>query len=175
MPELLSPAGNREKLEAAIRYGADAVYLAGEGFGMRAFANNFDKNALREAVTYAHARGVRVYVTVNTMPRTAEYAALREYLTLLRDIRPDAIIVADVGVLALAKEVAPALEIHISTPANAVSAAACRAGYALGARRVVLARELTLEEIRAIRADETIFKQRYDAYAQQYALPSMAE
>lgn len=150
--ELLSPAGNREKMEAAIRYGADAVYLAGERFGMRAAADNFDIAALADAVRYAHERNVRVYLTVNTMPREQEYPFLRAYLEELKTVRPDALIVADVGVLALAKEIVPDIEIHISTQANAVSAAACRAYYAMGAKRVVLARELTLDEIRAIRA-----------------------
>ncbi len=154
MRELLSPAGNREKLEAAIRYGADAVYLAGEAFGMRAAADNFTVSEMKDAVQYAHAHGVRVYVTVNTMPRENEYPMLKEYLsTLARDVKPDAFIVADIGVLMLAKAVAPRVEIHISTQANSVSAAACRAWHALGAKRVVLARELTFQEIRAIRSD----------------------
>ena len=153
MVELLSPAGNREKMEAAIRYGADAVYLAGHSFGMRSAADNFSLEELKDAIAYAHSRGVRVYITVNTMPRGNEYARLREYLTLLGSFGPDALIVADLGVLALVKEILPHMEIHISTQANAVSAAACRAYHALGAKRVVLARELTLEEIRAIRQD----------------------
>ena len=153
MIELLSPAGNREKMNAAIRYGADAVYLAGHSFGMRSAADNFALDELKDAIAYAHSRGVRVYVTVNTMPRQHEYGRLREYLSLLGAMEPDALIVADLGVLALVKEVLPHMEIHISTQANAVSAAACRAFAALGAKRVVLARELTLEEIRAIRAD----------------------
>ncbi len=153
MPELLSPAGNREKLEAAVRYGADAVYLAGEVFGMRAAADNFTIPQMKDAVQYAHQRGVKVYVTVNTMPREHEYTALKEYLSALaHEVKPDALIVADIGVLMLAKEVAPNIELHMSTQANSVSAAACRAWHALGVRRVVLARELTLKEIRAIRA-----------------------
>ncbi len=153
MPELLSPAGNYEKMVAAIRYGADAVYLAGGMFGMRAAADNFTEEEMRAAVAYAHARGVRVYVTVNTMPREWEYAPLRKYIESLRDIGPDALIVADVGVLALVREVWPNAEIHISTQANTVSSAACRMWQALGAKRVVLSRELTLDEIRAIRAN----------------------
>lgn len=153
MPELLAPAGNREKLEAAIRYGADAVYMAGECFGMRAFADNFSLNALKDAICYAHAHGVRAYLTVNTMPREEEYPRLREYLSCLADTPPDALIIADIGVLFLAKEILPSVEIHLSTQANAVSAAACRAWHTLGVKRVVLARELTLEEIRSIRAN----------------------
>lgn len=151
-PELLSPAGNFEKMKAAILYGADAVYLAGEHFGMRAAADNFSTAELKEAVDYAHARGVKLYLTVNTMPREDEYPALREYLVSLRNVNPDALIVADVGVMALVRELLPDTEIHVSTQANAVSAAAVRAWAALGAKRVVLARELSLDEIRAIRA-----------------------
>ena len=153
MPELLSPAGNFEKMVAAIRYGADAVYLAGHIFGMRAAADNFSVEELREAVKYAHERDVKVYLTLNTMPRENEYALLRQYLFDLSDIGIDAMIIADVGVLNLVKEMLPNMEIHISTQANATSSAACRAWYALGAKRVVLARELTLDEIKAIRAN----------------------
>ena len=152
-PELLSPAGNLEKMKSAILYGADAVYLSGRVFGMRAAADNFDINELKEAVSYAHERGVKVYLTVNTMPREYEYAELRKYFNELKDIPLDALIIADIGVLMLAKEIIPEKEIHISTQANAVSAAACRAWYELGAKRVVLARELTLEEIKAIKAN----------------------
>lgn len=152
-PEILSPAGNFEKMRAAILYGANAVYLAGAHFGMRAAADNFTVDELREAVAYAHERGVKVYLTLNTMPRENEYPALREYLEELSPIPIDAMIIADVGVLALVKEMIPDMEIHISTQANAVSAAACIAWHRLGAKRVVLARELTLEEIRAIRAE----------------------
>ena len=150
-PEILSPAGNFEKMKSAILYGADAVYLAGEVFGMRAAADNFSIDELREAVKYAHDRGVKVYLTLNTMPREYEYPELRKYLTELSDIPLDAMIIADVGVLALVKEVRPDIEIHISTQANATSSAACLAWYKLGAKRVVLARELTLDEIKEIR------------------------
>lgn len=151
MTELLSPAGDFEKLKAAVRFGADAVYLAGESFGMRSASANFSDDELTEAVQYAHERNVRVYVTVNTMPRTAEYPALVPFLRHLADIGVDAVIVSDIGVLTLVKEVAPSLAIHISTQASSVSAQACTAWYHLGASRVVLARELTLEEIREIR------------------------
>ena len=152
-PEILSPAGNFEKMRAAILYGADAVYLAGHIFGMRAAADNFSVEELAEAVEYAHARGVKVYLTLNTMPREHEYQLLRKYLDELSGIPIDAMIIADVGVLMLVKEILPNMEIHISTQANATSAAACKAWYALGAKRVVLARELTLDEIKAIRAN----------------------
>ena len=152
-PEILSPAGNFEKMRAAILYGADAVYLSGRIFGMRAAADNFSLEELVEAVEYAHARGVKVYLTVNTMPRENEYETLKEYFASLAKIPVDALIIADIGVLLLAKEMLPDTEIHISTQANAVSSADCRAWYALGARRIVLARELTLEEIKAIKAN----------------------
>lgn len=152
-PEILSPAGNFEKMKSAILYGADAVYLAGEVFGMRAAADNFSIEELRLAVDYAHERNVKVYLTLNTMPRQYEYPALREYLLSLSDIKLDAMIIADLGVFMLVKEMLPEMEIHVSTQANATSAAACIAWYNLGAKRVVLARELTLEEIKAIRQE----------------------
>ncbi len=150
-PELLSPAGNFEKMKAAILYGADAVYLAGQMFGMRAAADNFSLSELKEAVKYAHERGVKVYITVNTMPREHEYPMLKEYLLSLDGVGVDALIIADIGVLALAKECLPDIELHISTQANSVSSAAARAWHALGAKRVVLSRELTLAEIKEIR------------------------
>ena len=150
-PEILSPAGNFEKMKAAILYGADAVYLSGRIFGMRAAADNFSLEELREAVEYAHARGVKVYLTVNTMPRENEYPALRDYFQKLKNIDVDALIIADIGVLMLARELLPQKDIHISTQANTVSAATAIAWKSLGAKRVVLARELTLEEIKAIK------------------------
>lgn len=151
LPELLSPCGNFEKLEAALLYGADAVYLAGKSFGMRSAADNFTDEELSRAVQYAHERKKRVYVTVNTMPRTSEYAVLERYLRYLGEIGADAVIVSDIGVFMLARRVCPDTEIHISTQASAVSAADCIAWYGLGAKRVVLARELTLDDIREIR------------------------
>ncbi|MCD8056419.1 MAG: U32 family peptidase [Clostridiales bacterium] len=150
-PELLAPAGNFEKLRAVLAFGADAAYLSGERFGMRGAAGNFTAGELEAAVEYAHGLGRRIYVTVNTMPHTDEYAALREYAKFLGKIGADAAIVSDLGVLSLFRDAAPELELHISTQASVVSAAACRAWHSLGAKRVVLARELTLEEIREIR------------------------
>ncbi len=150
-PEILSPAGNFEKMKSAILFGADAVYLAGEAFGMRAAADNFTVEELSEAVKYAHERGVKVYLTLNTMPREYEYPTLRSYLEKTLDIPFDAMIIADVGVLMLVKEMRPNTDIHISTQANASSSAACNAWYNLGAKRVVLARELTLDEIKEIK------------------------
>ncbi len=151
MVELLSPAGTFEKLQAAVRFGANAVYLAGKGFGMRAAAGNFSEEELKEAVSYAHERGVKVYITVNVQPREDEYARLGEYLRTLGTVGPDALIVADLGVLSLVKEILPDMPIHISTQANVVSSAAACAYAALGAERIVLSRELSLKEIRAIR------------------------
>ena len=152
MPELLSPAGNFEKLKAALLYGADAVYCAGQMFGMRSAADNFTNDELREAVAYTHARGKKLYLTVNTMPRTNEYPLLRKFLCEIRDYGIDAMIVADMGVLATVKELLPDMEIHVSTQASIVSPAAACAWAALGAKRLVLARELSFCEIAAIRA-----------------------
>ena len=149
--ELLSPAGDFDKLKAAVRYGADAVYLAGKQFGMRAASANFDRDELAEAVEYCHQRGVKLYVTVNVMPHTPEYPELVDYLKFLDEIKVDAAIVSDIGVVMTAREIVPNLELHISTQASAVSAEACKAWYKLGAKRIVLARELTLDEIREIR------------------------
>ena len=145
--ELLSPAGNFEKMQAAIRFGADAVYLAAKQFGMRSAADNFSDEELPLAVEYAHARGVRVYQTVNTMPRDAEYPTLRRTLLAAQKAGVDALIVSDPGVIALAKELIPQMPLHISTQASIVSTASARAYAALGAERVVLARELSLAEI----------------------------
>ncbi len=149
--ELLSPAGDFEKLKAAVRYGADAVYFAGQAFGMRAASGNFTNDEILEAVEYCHARGVKVYVTVNVMPRDSEYPLLREYVKFLATSGIDAAIVADLGVLALFAELAPDMEIHVSTQASSVSSADCIMWHKLGAKRIVLARELSLEEIRTIR------------------------
>lgn len=151
MPELLSPAGNFEKMRAAILYGADAVYLAGTVFGMRAAADNFTDEELKEAVTYAHARGKKVYLTLNTMPREHEYPALCDYIDRIGEIRPDACIIADMGVLATVKERIPDMECHISTQCSTVSAASAKAWYQMGVKRVVLARELSMQEILMIR------------------------
>ena len=153
MPELLSPAGNFEKLRAAILYGADAVYCAGQMFGMRAAANNFTVEELYEAVKFVHAHGKKLYLTVNTMPHVNEYPLLRKFLNDIKDAGIDAMIVADMGVLATIREIIPDMEIHISTQTSIVSPASAKAYAALGAKRLVLARELTMEEIKAIRAE----------------------
>ena len=151
MKELLCPAGNFEKMRSAILYGADAVYLASDMFGMRAAADNFTLDELTEAVKYAHERNVRVYVTVNTMPHTKEYEILEKYLVRLNEIGVDALIISDLGVFTLARRLVPDMEIHVSTQASIVSAAAATAWYNMGAKRVVLARELSLDEINEIR------------------------
>lgn len=151
MTELLSPAGNFEKLRAALRFGADAVYLAGRAFGMRSAADNFTDEELDAAITYVHERGKKVYLTANTMPHGGEYEALRAFLTRLQGNPPDAVILTDLGVLATVKELLPTVEIHVSTQSSIVSPAAARAWAALGADRLVLARELSLREVRAIR------------------------
>ena len=130
--ELLSPAGNLEKLRAAINFGADAVYLSGPGFGLRAASTEFSPADLAAAVDYARGKGVKVYVTVNAMPREHEYPALEGYLDLLARVKPDGLIVSDPGVILLCRERLPDVPIHLSTQANAVSSAACRAWYGLG-------------------------------------------
>jgi len=149
--ELLSPAGNFEKLRAAFLYGADAVYLASKKFGMRAAAQNFTDKEISDAIDYAHSLGKKVYIAINVMPRGYEYKELRSYLRSLRKNLPDALIVADMGVFCEVKEILPSVDIHISTQQSLCSAEACKAWYKLGAKRVVLARELSLEEIKAIR------------------------
>ncbi len=150
-PELLSPAGNFEKLKAALLYGADAVYLAGQSFGMRSAADNFTVEELYEAAKYTHERGKKLYLTLNTMPHGDEYPALREFLRAIGGASIDGVRVADLGVMATVKEILPEMEIHVSTQASIVSPEAALAYAALGAKRLVLARELCLDEIKAIK------------------------
>ena len=150
-PELLAPAGDMERLKMAVLYGADAVYLAGTAFGMRAFAGNFSPEELPEAVAFAHAHGVRVHCTVNTMPRNDEVSRLPEHLERLNDAGVDALIVADLGAFTLAGRYAPNCARHVSTQASVCNYETARAWHDLGASRVILARELSLEEIRTIR------------------------
>ena len=149
--ELLSPAGDMERLEMAVAYGADAVYFAGTSFGMRSFAGNFSPEELPKAVRYAHDHDVKCHVTVNTMPRNDEIARLPEYLEQLDDAGVDALIVADLGAFTLAGKYAPHCERHISTQQSIANYVCAQAWFDLGAKRVVLARECSLEEIRAIR------------------------
>ena len=150
--ELLSPAGDMERLRMAVLYGADSVYLAGTAFGMRAFAGNFSPEELPEAVKFAHSHGVKVHVTVNTMPRNEEVAALPAYLEQLQDAGVDALILADLGAFTLAGKYAPKCARHISTQQSIANYECAAAWHDLGAQRVVLARELSLEEIATIRA-----------------------
>ena len=151
IPELLAPAGDPERLRMAVLYGADAVYLAGTDFGMRAFAGNFTPEQMREAVEFAHSHGVRVHCTVNTMPRNDEIARLPEHLEQLNELGVDALIVADLGAFILAGKYAPRCQRHISTQASICNYETARAWYDLGASRVILAREVGLAEIREIR------------------------
>ena len=140
-------------MKAAVHYGADAVYLAGKMFGMRAFADCFTVKELGEACDYCHARGKKVYLTINTMPHPAEYPALEKYLKDIAEIPLDAYIIADLGVMSLVKKISPDRDIHISTQASVVSAEGANMYGALGAKRIVLSRELSFDEIRAIRRD----------------------
>ena len=151
--ELLSPAGDMERLTMALRYGADAVYLAGRRFGMRSAAVNFGDEELRRAVALAHGQGARVYAACNTLPREDELEELPGYLEFLQDAGVDALIIADIGVLELAKRYAPGLARHVSTQFGVINSAAANALYALGADTVVLARETPLADIRRIRAN----------------------
>lgn len=150
-PELLAPAGDMERLKMAIAYGADAVYLAGTTFGMRAFAGNFDEKSIYEATRLCHEAGVRTHVTINTMPRGEEIRELPRWLEILQDAGVDALIVADLGAFTMAGKYAPKVERHISTQASISNPVTAQAWYDLGASRVILARELSLEEVRSIR------------------------
>ena len=149
--ELLSPAGDMQRLKMAVLYGADAVYLAGTAFGMRAFAGNFTPEELPQAVKFAHEHGVKAHVTVNVMPRNDEVKALPSYLEQLDDAGVDALIVADLGAFNLAKKYAPHCQLHISTQQSVANYACAQSWFDLGAQRVVLARECSLPEIREIR------------------------
>lgn len=150
-PEILAPAGDWEKLQMAVLYGADAVYLAGTAFGMRSFAGNFTDEELPKAVAFAHDHGVKVHATVNTMPRSGEVDALPAHLERLDAAGVDALILADLGAFTMAGKYAPHCQRHISTQQSIANYATAQAWYDLGASRVVLARELSLEEVREIR------------------------
>ena len=150
-PEILSPAGDFERLRYAVAYGADAVYLAGKQFGMRAASDNFTEEELKEGIAYAHALGVKVYVTVNISPRSNEFPALERYLLRLQEFHADALIVSDLGVIRMARRVIPQMPLHISTQASILNAEAALFWVEMGAERIVLARELSLEQIKEIR------------------------
>ena len=152
-PEVLSPAGNLRGLKTAVDYGADAVYCGGKAFGMRSAPKNLSLEDFEEGSRYAHERGARVYVTCNVLPRNNEIEAMREYVGQLKDTGVDALIVSDIGVMMMARQVAPNLELHVSTQAGVTNYQAANAFYELGARRVVLAREMDLQAVRDIRAN----------------------
>lgn len=151
-PELLAPAGDFERLRMAVAYGADAVYLAGGDFGMRAFAGNFTPDELRSAVKLCSAKGVDVHVTCNTLPRNGEVDRLPEFLEMLDDAGVTAVIVADLGVFRLAQRHAPHVKLHMSTQAGIANYQSARMWHELGASRVILSRELSLNEVRELRA-----------------------
>jgi U32 family peptidase len=148
--ELLAPAGNFEKLEIAAYYGADAVYIGGKNFSLRNFSGNFSEKELKEAIHFAHRHNMKVFVACNIYPRTHEISFLKEFLTYLAKIAPDAVIVADPGVFLLAKTIMPQIDIHLSTQANTTNFESVRFWHQLGAKRINLARELSLSDIQAI-------------------------
>lgn len=150
-PELLAPAGDLEKLKMAIQYGADAVYLGGEEFGLRAFAKNFDIEEIKAGVEYAHERDKKVYVTLNIIPHNDDLNGLEDYLLKLQDAEVDAVIVSDPGVFGIVKSTVPDMEIHLSTQANTTNHLTAKFWYDQGVSRVVVARELSLAEIKGIK------------------------
>lgn len=154
--ELLSPAGNVDKLKMAIRYGADAVYCAGQAFGLRAGSANFNNEELKEAVEFVHAHGKKIYVTCNIIPHNEDLVGLEEYLQYLESIHVDAIIVADLGIFLLAKRVAPGLELHVSTQANTTNYLTTEFWKEQGAARVVVAREVSIKDIKTMRESADI-------------------
>ncbi len=153
IPELLAPAGSFEKMVAAIHYGADAVYMGGKKFSLRAHASNFSDEEMRRAVEYAHQKNVRVYVTVNILAHQEDMRGLEDYLLFLREIVVDGIIISDPGILMMAKEHIPEIPIHLSTQANVTNPANAKFWESQGVARLNLARELSLSEIAAIRKE----------------------
>lgn len=149
-PELLAPAGNMEKGKMALLYGADAIYLGGKLFGLRAFANNFSLEEIAEMAEYAHSLGKKVYVTVNIFAHNEDINRLPDYLRGLQQAKVDALLISDLGVWSTARQVVPDMPLHVSTQANTTNYAAVQAWEQLGAERVVLARELSLAEISEI-------------------------
>ncbi len=152
-PELLVPASSLEVLRIAVTFGADAVYIGGEAFGLRAKAKNFSMEEMREGIEFAHEHGVRVHVTANILAHNGDLEGVREYFRELRQIHPDALIISDPGIFMIAKEECPEIERHVSTQANNTNYGTYQFWYGLGAKRVVSARELSLKEIREIRAN----------------------
>ena len=150
-PELLIPASSLEVLKVAVVYGADAVYIGGEAFGLRAKAKNFSPEEMREGIAFAHGHGVKVYVTANILAHNADLKGVRRYFSELKEIRPDALIISDPGVFDIAREVCPEIDIHISTQANNTNYGTYLFWHRLGAKRVVTARELSMRELKEIR------------------------
>lgn len=150
--ELLAPAGDKDKLIMAVEYGADAVYLASTRFGLRTFAGNFDLENLKWAVEYAHNHGVKVYVTVNIIPHENDLNDLPDYIKYLNEIGVDAVICADLGVISMVRRIAPNLAVHVSTQANVTNSESAMVYVNMGVKRLILAREMTLEEIAQLRA-----------------------
>lgn len=150
-PELLAPAGDLEKLKIAILYGADAVYIGGEAYGLRAKAKNFDIDTMAEGVAFAHAHGAKVYVTANIFAHNDDFEGLAEYFKEVEAIGVDALIISDLGIFSVAREAVPNMEIHVSTQANNTNYRSAQMWYQLGARRVVVARELSFTEIKEVR------------------------
>jgi putative protease len=152
-PEILSPAGNFEKLRSALLFGADAVYFAGKNFGMRSAADNFTIDEIEEACVYTHEYYKKLYLAVNTVPRGGDIGELTEYLSAIKNLKdkPDALICADIGVVALVKKILPGVDIHISTQANVQSHPACMAWAEFGVKRIILSRELSFDDIKIIR------------------------
>lgn len=153
IPELLVPAGSLEVLRTAVNFGADAVYIGGEAFSLRAKAKNFSDGDMAEGIAYAHERGVKVYVTANILAHNKDLSEAEKYFETLKDAGPDALIISDPGIFDIAKKVCPQIDIHISTQANNTNYGTCRFWHALGAKRIVTARELSLEEIKELRAN----------------------
>ena len=151
MLELLAPAGNFEKMKIALAYGADAVYMAGKKFGLRAFADNFDLNELKEAVSYAHNLGKKVYITLNILAHESDFEGLKEYVKFLEQINVDAVLIADLGIMQFVRQNAPKLTIHVSTQASVLNSYAVNTYASLGAKRIVLARECSIHEIKELR------------------------
>ncbi|MCE5195056.1 MAG: U32 family peptidase [Nitrospiraceae bacterium] len=150
-PELLAPAGDFEKLKIAIHYGADAVYLGDSRFSLRGKAGNFNPDELKEAVDYAHKNNVRVYITANIFPHNKDIEEIREHVDLLKTVKPDAVIVSDPGIFNMLRQKAPEIKLHISTQANITNAESAKFWESLGAKRLILSRELSFDEIKEIR------------------------
>jgi len=151
MYELLSPAGNAERLKTAIYFGADAVYFAGKRYGLRAYSDNFEQEELKDSIDYCHAHNVKAYITLNIVARNEDFIGLDEYIKYLYDIKADAVIVSDIGIIERIRAAAPNLAIHVSTQANVINKYSAKFFCDLGVKRIILARELTLTEIKEIR------------------------